>query len=1011
MNRVLLLALAALLAVAAWLVFAPGDPRLQHAPPTQGEGTTPGAGDLQGEDPGTAAPTNGRQRLSGDSPGGQGEPEAYRRALSGIHGRLVWRSSRQPIAGVEIKLGEAWLDAIVPRFEDVAGMAEMRSPVLFRASARTDEDGVFQLRGVHSRALLFLAIGLQTDKAALRLIDHSPLPGQSLDLGDIGLWERGSVRGRVLDVAGKPVADAQVRVADLPKIAFQFGLEHFDPQGMVLWVQGPYRVVMQLPRWLAGYDEIVPVGRAVTDAAGNFLVRGVRPGKPSLVIRKPDLAPIRRDIDVASEQQTELGDLQMGDGEFLSGRFVDAEGRPVGGVAVAAGGANSMIPIGLIKRPREVGADGRFELAGLPRSSLYLLYRRKPKMPWEVSGPHRGDDEVEIQLAPLATGTVRMFERLAGGGERPYPGKVEFSFCVADESSYMPGFERMLPGAAHFRRSRKPGQEHVWQVRDLPRGRYRVLARAEGFVLASGVLRLAKQSAEERSTAIHLSPAPRLEFLVTDAEERPIEAARIYWNDVKPQQERTYKDISRLPMILGKTDAEGRLVTDKVPATATRFYARHPEFALGFNPEVPARQPIRIVLGRSGSLAGILAADGQAPEQTHTIIAEPSGELRRKFAGVLVPSFTHTAPDGSFRFANLQPGRWRLRAIPSLGELSSFDEMFRLARSRAGVGPPADADVSPEAQAFVRLELHGAAEAKGAGSLVGSVRVNGIPAKGAWVQTWAGRQQADVGADGNFALRGLADGELWISVERPGAEGMLPNRLWEGRVLIQDGSQETLHIDVSAADVTVRVRSGADGQPVSGLLLVLVGKAQETSGHRGQTRIAVGTDSEGVASFAAVPHGQYVVRSAMQRQAEVVLPDHPVAVFQPQVELQATARAPAVAAGTLRYDLSGLRDEIERRYARERRPRYLVFENDRRFIWGPVTERDGQSHFRMRPGVPGAFTLQHRGKGLRWTSSVLQVPPEGTDRAEVVLRPDPAQVAAAVAPLRPEQGDGTRQGK
>ena len=168
-----------------------------------GDGVTP-PGEVQG---GGAE----RQVIDDSVDGGDQEPPAYRRALSGLRGRLVWASTGEPITNLEVGVGEMWLDAFVPKVEDIAGLAKMRSPVVFRATTRSDADGVFLLKGVHSRAMLILTFGLQTDTAGFRLIDRSPRPGELLDLGDIHVVERGTVTGRILDDSGKPVPGAMNR--------------------------------------------------------------------------------------------------------------------------------------------------------------------------------------------------------------------------------------------------------------------------------------------------------------------------------------------------------------------------------------------------------------------------------------------------------------------------------------------------------------------------------------------------------------------------------------------------------------------------------------------------------------------------------------------------------------------------------------------------------------------------------------------------------------------------------
>ena len=118
----------------------------------------------------------------------------------------------------------------------------------------------------------------------------------------------------------------------------------------------------------------------------------------------------------------------------------------------------------------------------------------------------------------------------------------------------------------------------------------------------------------------------------------------------------------------------------------------------------------------------------------------------------------------------------------------------------------------------------------------------------------------------------------------------------------------------------------------------------------------------GRALFKSAPHGEYTLRSGMQWHARVVLPNVPLQVFGRQLDKKITAIVPVRATGTVRFDESALEDPAEQAYAKARRPSYLVFEHDRRFIWGPVTAVDGVHRFQMRPGPPGDYTLSPRGR-------------------------------------------------
>ena len=110
----------------------------------------------------------------------------------------------------------------------------------------------------------------------------------------------------------------------------------------------------------------------------------------------------------------------------------------------------------------------------------------------------------------------------------------------------------------------------------------------------------------------------------------------------------------------------------------------------------------------------------------------------------------------------------------------------------------------------------------------------------------------------------------------------------------------------------------------------------------------------------------------------------------------------------MQFDESALAEPLQREWARKRRPTYLVFDHERRYIWGPVTRKDGVYRFVLRPGPPGDYRLMPRGE-LRWASSVLRVPMGGIANAVVTLRPDVEQVRAAFAKQKASEGPGKKK--
>jgi hypothetical protein len=128
------------------------------------------------------------------------------------------------------------------------------------------------------------ARGIGTDAPMHQLITRLPSPGEIVDLGDVLLPDACVITGTVLDEEGGPLPGALVRAADLPgSVAAFFPAERFDPEGAVLIREpnAPVRVV-EMPKWVKGAFDSLPIPSAFTDSAGRFRLVGVMPGSNML---------------------------------------------------------------------------------------------------------------------------------------------------------------------------------------------------------------------------------------------------------------------------------------------------------------------------------------------------------------------------------------------------------------------------------------------------------------------------------------------------------------------------------------------------------------------------------------------------------------------------------------------------------------------------------------------------------------------------------------------------------
>lgn len=909
----------------------------------------------------------------------ENEAESYRRALGGLRGRLIWDHTREPIPGVEIRVVEVWLDSFVPTMEDVAATQNMREPLFVKATVRTDGEGRFEVRGLHSRATLFLAIGLGTDKAALRLVTNVPHAGETADLGDVALLERGTVRGRVV-IGDTPVAGARVRIVDLPNALAQIALANYEPEALVILESGAFHSVIELPAWVKKYDRLLPYPEATTDAEGRFVLEGVRPGSSTLLVRHRGFVPVVRPQRVRPGADSIPSDIKLSRGLSLRGRCLDADGKPNTSVRVTAGVLMPIAPFGFLQPPTPVDAQGEFELVGLPRGKLRFCYQLATGEPWIVEGQYLGGETIELRTAPLREIGLRVVD------EQSWPVRdVQLSISASAEAGYLPGFERRFDASSHVRPD--PRDKDRLIVYALPAAKYKVVARAAGFAVGTTTLDLA---GEEQSADVTLKLARGIaqRFEARDVAGRPVESARVYWS--APQA------LSGLPVLIGKTDATGSLTSGAIVPGVSRFLCRHPGFALAFSGDQAVTQgaTVRFVLKPCGHIEGRLTENGQPPAGGATLIARAPQDLAGGFGAVMTSRLVHVMPDGSFRLRNLDPGMWTLDVVEEFdgrdasSNVLSFYEGFGKRRARREVL------VTASRTSNVTIDLVERGSSAGDATLSGTVRLGGKPGVGVLVEARRGAstKRGEVDASGQYEITKLEAGEHRVRVLREGS--MLAHELWTGEATLIASSRSTLDVDLSIGSLDLTL-ADPDGTALTAMLVTIRGERLASGNTRGIARFRAITNSAGVAEYRDVPAGSYEVFLSDTRNAVWALPetklDVPVSLAPTRRNLR-VVRAPKLDA-TIEWDVSAL-TEGDQSLANANRLEHLVFESSGRFVWGKIRERDGQSFVEIDPIAPGTWRLVKTGL-LAWSCERIHIPSSGLSGGRIVLRPDAARVTAA----------------
>ncbi len=285
--------------------------------------------------------------------------------------------------------------------------------------AKTDAAGAFLVDGIppgdYAVSATTATRGSAEHKLTLGAGDAAVI---ELVLGD------GSIAGRVVDDAGRPVADASLRAKHARNEHLYFASSDddgkFDFGGME---PGDYKVTIGrrdvtyaddvaphvvttgarnvrfvIPQPIAITGRVLLDGRPLTsygvvittdpdprytdptpvrDASGRFTRTDIGPGTWAVTIVGRDIAKKTITGVTLATGRVDLGDIAVERGRVIAGRVVDDRGQPIGDarVEVAAGTFGDDETLERLLRGEVFGrtaADGTFRLAGVPAGALEL---------------------------------------------------------------------------------------------------------------------------------------------------------------------------------------------------------------------------------------------------------------------------------------------------------------------------------------------------------------------------------------------------------------------------------------------------------------------------------------------------------------------------------------------------------------------------------------------------------------------------------------------------------------
>ncbi|MFO1076658.1 MAG: carboxypeptidase-like regulatory domain-containing protein [Planctomycetota bacterium] len=816
--------------------------------------------------------------------------------LCGFRGRVV-DHDKHPVADTGVRIYRGALDSVMRPGVDVFDDAPTLIPNYVAGETRTGKDGTFLVTGVWPRAFYLLFAGIGSDAPTHQIVSRTPSPGEIVDLGDVVLLDAGVIVGRVVDEDGEPIAGALVRAADLPGTVMGFfPVERFDPEGAVLIREpsAPIRV-LEMPPWVKDAFDQLPIPTTTTAADGTFRLVGVVPGSNLLATTARNfLSDVKPSVQVRAGKEKDVGAVRLRRGEELFGKVVDTEGKPIGGAEVLAGSTILVAPFDLASHVGKSNDKGEFSAPGFSGGNVTVAARRGPQFPWTLAEPQAIAGDVVVVLP--ATYGVAFTVLQPDGTPAAAPRLKLLQGRAGDGAAEMAAFG-FLPAVPLKDRLEKP-EEGPWRIKNLVKGNYTLIADAPGLATAFAAFAIVDQDA-----TVQLQLAAKNDFAVRvqDVAGKPIRNASIY-------AEGSGSRLFEMPLDCGRTDADGRLIVDRIQSSTLRVSADHPRYGV-VHGEAKLGEELVLVLQPPGSLRGLVTANGKPVEPgKFTVIVEwrrgegPRGPMEQ------VPMMLSPDAEGVFVAKALQPGSYRVQAIESLDALHSPGGVMGLVTNAwaSSSRPRETVDVVSGQTAEVVLATDEKPITGPTAQVLGTVLVDGRLAEGYTVQAQAqGRRKAvKVDRTGRFDCGLLPAGTLRLTVVAPDGPfgGLGGDQLWAGSFELKESEQRDLQIEIQTTTIA-GVCAAPDGSPVAGATVMAQGHAK---GQPGQSlwRMAP-SDGDGRFRFEHIAEGQWTLQVRGDRgSTRGNLGPIDVVTGSPQIDLRIVVMPAIEVRG--RIDLTGL---------------------------------------------------------------------------------------------------------
>ncbi len=945
-TRTVLLVLGGLVlvaAAAAALFFQPEESRTARGSSDSAPPAAPDAPESTASDVATiqasGGATEGRLEIAPvATPVSVGPPkgdEAFERALSGLVGRVV-EPDGTPAPGVSVDLLGGVLEFMTSDFERALFDPSALQIQVEQGHATTGPDGRFRIGRVDPRLWYALGLNLGRGRPQIRLLDRSPNPAQTVDLGDLVLAPRLALSGRIVDDRGRAVAGARVRATAIPTVAFQFGAKQVVPGCAIRFPArgaglGPF---WELPAWTTPLFEKLPMVDARSDAEGRFRIEGAPGGALTLLVDGAGLPPHHQGpIPPPAGDVKDLGDVVVPRGDDVDIQVVDLHGAPLGGAEVRLGLPSPLQKSFVFFRPPERSdAKGQHVEHGVIGDRAVVAARATGSADWVVS------DELELTGDPLV---VRVpAPRAALVRVRDAAGQpLDATIAVHRSLSFLDGVTAVSTPLAVAVERPEPGAH---RLRGLLPGSYDVFALVEGKSFGAAALEI-PETGEPLETLIECKATRTVEAIVMAGDRGvPLEGARVF-----AASERGMNREGLRALASARTDARGRAAVRAPGEDNVSLIGSHPAYALArarIDPAIPGATVLTLTKG--GTLEGRVTKSGAPPPKAQMILAGSVG-----MDSIEPPRMRITDADGTFRFTHLAPGQYRVECTDRVfdGELTGgLMGLFEMRGAGEGRNESVMLEDGGVARVDFDLDRTGRLPTAEDGRVSGSVRLNGrVMERGQVQASGAEWRQARIQDDGRFDFGALKQGSYQLTIVD------LSNDRWSTlgsrQVELRAGAHEVIDFDVAMGGPIVgRVFDASTLAPIAGASVSVQSSAEREPG---ATMIggysAATTDETGRFSIDLVAAGPYELRAEADGYAGSggMKVDVALGAVIPPVEVRLARGVPV--AGRVEHGTTG-------------KPRWggLGFSGkDQGGTWAWVNLDLAKMSFETRELAPGSYTV------------------------------------------------------